>query len=604
VSFLPGGKKPGFSGFRAKLLAAMMLVVSALVLAGLLLAQRKVTADAERGLRRDFQGALAALHSAQEVRQAVLAERCRMLVRRPRIHAALEDDALDLLYLNAADELRDVMDPSDEPSIGTLTQALHARFYRFLDRTGAVISPPDPKEVGGLGAEEEAQLALNGVPGEQQIGYVLRGKNGATEAIDQIIAAPILSTETGEVIAALVLGFKTAELEVGGTETGIKETGIKSGIWVNGRLHLPALAEDGQTVLGAEVTRAIARSGGTESSLSVSIAGQSHLLFYKELNPGSRWPPAYEVCVYPLTGSLARLRQLQWQILGTGALLLFGALIISHFLSARLSVPVEKLAVDAEENRARRQRVETALERTNADLQRAARFSADASHQLKTPVSVLRAGLEEVLAQEELTPETREEISTLIHQTYRLTGLIEDLLLLSRMDAGRLQFELSPINLTPLIEGWLDDFGALPNPLDLTVEMDLPAEIHVAGERRYTMLVLQNLLENARKYNRPGGRILVIARVDGDYAGLAVSNTGQPIPAAAREHIFERFHRGSTGENIPGHGLGLNLARELARLHGGELRLVRSDEAWTEFEVRFCLMKAAKPAAVGPVEFA
>jgi signal transduction histidine kinase len=169
------------------------------------------------------------------------------------------------------------------------------------------------------------------------------------------------------------------------------------------------------------------------------------------------------------------------------------------------------------------------------------------------------------------------------------------------MEAGRLQLELSPVNLTPLMEGWLDDFGALPDPLNLAVEMDLPAEIHVAGEKRYTMLVLQNLLENARKYNQPGGRIRIIARADGHWARFTVANTGQPISPAAQEHIFERFHRGSTGENIPGHGLGLNLAQELARLHGGGLRLVRSDEAGTEFEVRFRLMK---PVAVGPVEFA
>jgi signal transduction histidine kinase len=57
----------------------------------------------------------------------------------------------------------------------------------------------------------------------------------------------------------------------------------------------------------------------------------------------------------------------------------------------------------------------------------------------------------------------------------------------------------------------------------------------------------------------------------------------------AQTHIFERFHRGSAGENVPGHGLGLNLARELARLHGGEVRLTCSDETWTEFEVRFQL---------------
>jgi signal transduction histidine kinase len=68
-----------------------------------------------------------------------------------------------------------------------------------------------------------------------------------------------------------------------------------------------------------------------------------------------------------------------------------------------------------------------------------------------------------------------------------------------------------------------------------------------------------------------------------------------------REHIFERFHRGSVGENVPGHGLGLNLARELARLHGGDLQLVRSDEAWTEFEARFRL---ATPTLAAAPDFA
>jgi signal transduction histidine kinase len=95
-------------------------------------------------------------------------------------------------------------------------------------------------------------------------------------------------------------------------------------------------------------------------------------------------------------------------------------------------------------------------------------------------------------------------------------------------------------------------------------------------------------LENARKYNKPGGCIRVVAMRQPDLVRLTISNTGSAIPAAAREHIFERFHRGSAGENIPGHGLGLNLARELARLHGGDVRLVGSDENWTEFQVTFC----------------
>jgi len=145
------------------------------------------------------------------------------------------------------------------------------------------------------------------------------------------------------------------------------------------------------------------------------------------------------------------------------------------------------------------------------------------------------------------------------------------------------------VDLSQLLEAWLDDLGALPDDLKLAVETDFPPLLCIAGEKRYTTLVLQNLLENARKYNRPGGRIRLTARAEGVWAILAIGNTGPPIPPAAQEHIFERFHRGAAAENVSGHGLGLNLARELARLHRGDVRLARSDDAWTEFEVRFRL---------------
>jgi signal transduction histidine kinase len=212
-------------------------------------------------------------------------------------------------------------------------------------------------------------------------------------------------------------------------------------------------------------------------------------------------------------------------------------------------------------------------------------------------VTVLRAGLEELLADETLTAEMREEVSALIHQTFRLTNVVEDLLLLSRMDAGRLEIDLRPVDLAPLIEAWLDDFSALPDQPELAIETDIPDTLLVAGEKRYLTLILQNLLDNARKYNRPGGRIRLTARSEDGWAILTIGNTGRPIPGPAQEHIFERFHRGSAAEDIPGHGLGLNLARELARLHEGDLRLARSDELWTEFEVRFRLADNALATA-------
>lgn len=590
-------KNSGIASFRTKLLVTMMLLVSVVTAVGLVFAQRNVAANVKHDFQREFQSEQASLQAVREVRDAALAERCRALARKPRIHAALEDNALDLLYPSARDELSDVMGGEDVPPRETAAYAFHARFYRFLDGKGAVISPPEAQEVGSLDPEEESRLALHAVPGTPQTGYLLRDSGAAGETIDELIAMPIISTENGEVVAALVLGFKP--FEFGGRRA---EAGIKSGIWLGGRLYLPALAESFRAELVRQVAeRFIAAPDQTESSFTVQINGSPALLFCKRLNPDSLFPPAYEVCIYPLTASLARQRRLLWQFAGAGALLLLAALAASQILSTRLSKPVEKLAVDSEENRTQRERAEAALELTSEELQRSARFSADASHQLKTPVTVLRAGLEELLAGETLTTEVREEVSALVHQTFRLTNVIEDLLLLSRMDAGRLQLEFGPVNLTPLIDAWRDDLGALPDHLHLDVETDIPPALYIAGEMRYTTLILQNLLENARKYNRPGGRIRIVAREEGVWGILTISNTGRPIPPAAQGHIFERFHRGAVGENVPGHGLGLNLARELARLHRGDLRLARSDETWTEFEVRFRL---AQPAPVATREFA
>ena len=163
-------------------------------------------------------------------------------------------------------------------------------------------------------------------------------------------------------------------------------------------------------------------------------------------------------------------------------------------MSFRLSVPVEQLAHDSREQRVGRERAEAALESTSAELGRAARFSANASHQLKTPVAVLRAGLEVMLAkQNQSGAGDRDEIAALIHQTYRVSSVIEDLLLLSRMDAGQLQLKLAPVNLSELIAAARDDLSALPEEQELAVEENCPVGLWIKGEKRYTTLILQNL---------------------------------------------------------------------------------------------------------------
>ncbi len=577
----------GVARFRTRLFTAMMIVVATLTALGFYLAQRKVTADAERNLQQIFQNELSSLHKLEELRHAALADRCNALAAKSRIHAAIEDNAIDLLYPSAKDELRDLME-SEEPPPAQAAQWLHAKFYRFLDSAGAVIKPLNPYDVGELNGDTEAQLALSELPDKQQIGYVLENTQAGDRAIDEVIAVPIFSTDTGEVISALVIGFNPLELEN-------KHTGMQSGIWTNGQLHLPAFPTASQTTLKGKVADALANSDQDESYFRVDAGGAPQLLFYKRLNPGSLFPPAYEICVYPLSYSLEELRRLRWQVGGAGALLLLGGFVASHLVALRFSAPVKKLALDSEENRAKRRRAEAALASTAEELERSTRYSADASHQLKSPVTVLRVGLESLLEREGFRPEIYEELSGLLHQTHRLTGVIEDLLLLSQLDAGHLQITSTPVNLSQLVDEWLDDLGALPDSPDVKIEKEFPTGLFVAGEKRYTSLVVQNLLENARKYNRPGGRIRVSACANGSGVVLTVGNTGCVI--APGENIFERFHHSSTPSAASGHGMGLNLARELARLHGGDLRLVRSENDWTEFEVRFSAANGVNPVA-------
>jgi signal transduction histidine kinase len=587
MSSTVSARDKGVARFRTRLFTAMMLVVATLTGLGFYLAQRKVTADAERNLQQIFQTELSSLHKLEELRHAALADRCNALAAKSRIHAAIEDNAIDLLYPSAKDELRDLME-GEEPPPEKTAQSLHARFYRFLDSKGAVIKPPNPYDVGALDTNTEAQLALHKLTDTQQIGYIPESTQTGGGSIDEVIAVPILSTDTGDVISALVIGFKPLELEA-------KYMGMKSGIWVNSQLHLPALPESTQTSLKEKLAGVLGNSDQGENYFRVDLAGAPQLVFYKRLNPASLFPPAYEVCVYPLASAMAQLHRLRWQIGGAGALLLLGGFVASHLVALRFSAPVKKLALDSEENWAQRQRAEAALASTAEELERSTRYSADASHQLKSPVTVFRVGLESLLAREDFKPEVYEELSALLHQTHRLTGVIDDLLLLSRMDAGHLQIASTPVNLSQLVDEWLDDFGALPDSLDVKIEKEFPSGLFVAGEKRYTSLIVQNLLENARKYNRPGGQIRVSACGNGSEVVLTVGNTGRTIPP--NENIFERFHHSSTPSPVSGHGMGLNLARELARLHGGDLRLVRSENDWTEFEVRF-------PAADGVNGFA
>ena len=226
-----------------------------------------------------------------------------------------------------------------------------------------------------------------------------------------------------------------------------------------------------------------------------------------------------------------------------------------------------------------------AFERLQRSFEQSVRFSADASHHLKTPIAVLRAGIEEIVADPQCNTHTQATAEGLLHRVHQLNSVAENLLLLARADAGRLEVNKSEFDLSELLEGVLDDARALSEPLGLTVESEVPKHLPLRANRAFVGMIVQNLLENAIKYNRPGGRIRLAARPVNGSVEMSVGNSGDGIPPDRVPNLFERFYRARGDERVAGTGLGLSTARELARAHGGDLTLQRADSTWTELNV-------------------
>lgn len=569
--------------FRWRLQLTILGVVSTVTVAVLWFAQRRMEQTAEQGLVREFQRTFEALRDVQEMRRAALVERCRGLVERLRVSS--ERDLRRRLYAHGVEVLGDVIERNEGSDVvREQEQQFHVEFVRFLDPDGRLIEPPAGAPVGSLTPGEQGQLTLPEFSGvEPQLGYLLRERIDGDGPVFDLIALPVVNARN-ERVAILVLGFEPAGHSLVPRESDAETL---TGLWTQGRAFLAGLPPSEQQSVADAVNVAFARQSVPVRPLPVTVNGGPRLLLMQCLNVGSAYPPAYEVGLYSLEKMQAQQWRLRWQVLGAGGGVLLLAVGISHLMAVRFARPMEELVQFSAESRARRRHAEEALALTTEGLRRAARFSADASHQLKTPVAVLRSGLEELRVKEQLSKNAETEVQALIAQTSRLSSLIDDLLLLSRMDAGRLQIQFSVVDLVRLVEGVLDDHSVRPDPLGLEIATDLPARLPVRGEARYLTLVIENLLENAAKYNRPAGVIRVRAVRRDAEVELTIGNTArQPIPLADQPRIFDRFSRGSMGENIPGYGLGLNLARELARLHHGELELRRSDAEWTEFVVR------------------
>lgn len=223
------------------------------------------------------------------------------------------------------------------------------------------------------------------------------------------------------------------------------------------------------------------------------------------------------------------------------------------------------------------------LNRLEKGFHQAMRFSADASHELKTPLTILRAGIEDLLETSSLGEDDERAVSALLEQTRRLSSITQSLLLLSRADAGRLMLDLKETDAREVIGACVEDARIIAERREIEIEPDLAEGLPALMDSGRFSQILLNLLDNAVKYNRDGGRIAVTARWTDRNIIVRVANTGAGIPAEHAAKLFERFYRFEPQPGTVGHGLGLSLARELARAHGGDLVLTSSDANWTVF---------------------
>jgi heavy metal sensor kinase len=225
------------------------------------------------------------------------------------------------------------------------------------------------------------------------------------------------------------------------------------------------------------------------------------------------------------------------------------------------------------------------IDRLEASFRQAIRFSADASHELKTPLTVMQGELENALQSAAPGSPEQQLFNNLLEETQRLKTITRSLLLLAQADAGQLKLALEPVDLSVALEGMIEDARVLAADSRLNFEVQVQPQVCVEADRALLHTAMFNLIVNAIKYNEPEGQVsLKLAAADLRVI-FTVCNTGPGIPPADQPKIFERFYRADRAQagNVDGIGLGLSLAREIVRAHGGELALKESRPGRTCF---------------------
>ena len=226
------------------------------------------------------------------------------------------------------------------------------------------------------------------------------------------------------------------------------------------------------------------------------------------------------------------------------------------------------------------------LDRLQLSLEQQRSFMADASHQLRTPVSVVRTATQVTLGRDDRTTEEyRDALEIVSRQAERLSRMVDDMFLLARADAGARPLQTTPLYLDELVEECAADVTPLAATKNIVVSTETTGETPFVGDEHLLRQMLTNLLDNAVRHTPAEGRVRVALTRSAQATRLVVSDTGPGLGRADADRIFDRFVRLDSTSPDSGGGLGLPIARWIAEAHGGTLTVAASSATGGQFVV-------------------
>jgi heavy metal sensor kinase len=225
------------------------------------------------------------------------------------------------------------------------------------------------------------------------------------------------------------------------------------------------------------------------------------------------------------------------------------------------------------------------IERLEEAFHHISRFSADASHELRTPLTIMRGELEDVVQNPKVDAEARATLGSVLEETVRLSKIVNQLLTMSRLDAGEAFLELGQLDFAQLVRTTVEYMRLLADEKKLDLKVEAGDPVAVEGDPSRLQQVVVNLLDNAIKYTPEGGSVTVQVGAEGDKAVLTVTDTGIGISQEGQEHVFERFYRTDKARSrqLGGTGLGLSIVKSIGAAHGGRVSVQSAEGRGSTF---------------------